>query len=179
MSTKAKQEEKDMQEYNAIRKAVKQCRKEKNMGKRDVLPRGDFFNVALKFSPLTPRVNSCNWVKADWNKHHANYAKTIRAKIEALPANASPAEIEAVIVGSVLASANLTYQVVRNYLSRKRYVVITQPPHDFEVIDKFEAEQIQSIITYLEACKQYGDDFTQRFIAEELVTSPAEIAGYW
>ena len=166
-------------EYKTIRKAVRQYRKEKNMGKRDLLPQRDFFNVALKFSPLPPSVSGKNWVKADWTKHHNNYAKTIRARIEALPANASAADIEAVIVGCVLASGNLTHQVVRNYLSRKRYVVKAQPPHDFEAVDKFEAEQIQSIKIYLEACKQYGDDFMQRFIAEELVTSRAEIAGHW
>lgn len=169
----------ETKEYNAIRKAVRQYRKEKNIGKKEVLPHGEFFNLALKFSPLPARVNSRNWVKADWSKHHANYAKTIRARIEALPANASPAEIEAVIIGCVLASGNLTYQVVRNYLSRKRYVVKAQPPRDFESVDSFEAEQIQSIKVFLEACKQYGDDFMQRFISEELVTSPAEIAGLW
>lgn len=169
----------EMKEYKVIREAVKQCRQAKNIGKKELLPQREFFNVALQFSPLTPRVNGKNWVEADWKNHHANYAKSIRAKIEALPANASAAEIEAVIVGSVIASANLTHQVVHNYLSRKRYVVKSQPPHDFEAVDKFEAEQIQSIKTYLEACQQYGDDFMQRFIAEELVTSPAEIAGYW
>jgi hypothetical protein len=125
----------EMKEYKVIREAVKQCRQAKNIGKKELLPQREFFNVALKFSPLTPSVNGKNWVEADWKKHHANYAKSIRAKIEALPANASAAEIEAVIVGSVLASANLTYQVVRNYLSRKRYVVQSQPPHDFEAVD--------------------------------------------
>lgn len=169
----------ETKEYKAIRKAVKQCRKDKDMGKRDLLPQGEFFNVALKFSPLPARVNGRNWVQADWNKHHANFAKAARAKIEALPANASAEQIEAVIIGCVLASGKLTHDVVRNYLGRKRCVVKAEQPRDFEAVDAFEAEQMQHIKNYLDAVNQYGDDFMRAFISEQLVTSRMELAGLW
>ena len=169
----------EAKEYKAIKQAVKQYRANKNMGKCDLLPQGDFFNITLKFSPLPARVNNRNWTQREWTKHHTSHAQTIRAKIEALPANASAEQIEAVIIGCVLASANLTGQVVRNYLGRKRYVVKSQPPHNFEAVEAFEAEQLQHLKKYLDSVNQYGDDFLRAFISEELVTSRAELAGLW
>lgn len=177
MSNKSVNQE--MKEYKAIKQAVKQCRQAKNIGKKETMSQADFFNVAFTFSPIAPKVSGRNWIEADWKNHHANYAKSIRAKIEALPANASAEDIEAVIVGCVLASVNLTHQIVRNYLSRKRYVVKAKQPHDLSSVEAFEAEQMQSLIGYLKACDQYGDDFMRAFIAEELVTSPVELAGLW
>ena len=168
----------EAKEYKAIKQAVKQYRANKNMGKCDLLPQGDFFNITLKFSPLPARVNNRNWTQREWTKHHDNHAKAIRAKIEALPANASAEQIEAVIIGCVLASANLTGQVVRNYLGRKRYVVKSQPPQ-VEAVESFEADQVQHLKKYLDSVNQYGDDFLRAFISEELVTSRAELAGLW